>query len=665
MQVGPENIFSQQLHRMKYRTDGESFDDYAVRYARTVADGEKHFRHLLSGLREQRILPGGRQQLAVGRPYQTTAFNCFVGNTIPDSMEGIMDELKNSAMTLRTGGGCGWDFSTLRPQGDLIRRLGPGAYASGPVGFMPMWHSMCSAIMSAGMRRGAMMAVLRCDHPDILKFIRAKRQPGALTNFNVSVGCTNAFMEAVEHDGLYDLMFEGRVYQSVRALDVWAVIMESNWDWAEPGVLFLDRINEMNPLRYCEYIAATNPCAEQPLPPMGACLLGSLNLVKYLVPSYARAVGAKGFDGGSLMNGSRYVKGYELDMDLFGQDVAAAVRAFDNVIENTTFPLPEQEREARNKRRMGLGLTGVANALEVCGYVYGTQGYLQAQERVLAILRDTAYETSIQLAQEKGPFPLFDADGWLASGFASTLPEPIRQRIKRHGLRNGLLLSIAPTGTISLTADNVSSGIEPPPFLETTRKVNLPEGPMEVELQDYALAKYGVRCRTAVECSPQDHIHVLCNTQAAIDSSVSKTCNVKGTRGAREPEPGEITFAEFKDLYWLAWEGKAKGCTTYNVNGKREGIIMERKERKSQVASAIVADPANLHKKAIELSNADACQDVDRMLATEDFRAQGREPVGAASYGERQANRQEAAADICEGAACFVDPATGMRTCDE
>jgi ribonucleoside-diphosphate reductase alpha chain len=657
MQLGPENLFSQHLHQIKYRGDGESYDDYAVRYARTLADDERHFRHLLAATREQRLLPGGRQQLAIGRPYQTTAFSCFTGGVIPDSMNGIMEELHDSAMTLRSGGGCGWDFSTLRPDGDPIRGLGPGARASGPVGFMPLWNAMCSAIMSAGMRRGAMMSVLRCDHPDILKFIRAKRQPGALTNFNISVGCSNAFMEAVERDGLYDLMFEGRVYQSVRALDVWAVIMESNWDWAEPGVLFLDRINDMNPLAYCEKIYTTNPCSEQPLPPHGACLLGSLNLVKYLVPSYAR-----GFDGGVLVNGSRYVKGYELDMDLFARDVAAAVRAFDNVIENTTFPLPEQEKEARDKRRMGLGVTGVANALEVCGHVYGTPGYLQAQETVLAVLRDTAYETSIQLAQEKGAFPLFDADGWLASGFALTLPEPIRERIRRYGLRNGLLLSIAPTGTISLTADNVSSGIEPPPFLETTRKVNLPEGLVEVELQDYALAKYGVRCRTAVECSPQDHIRVLCNAQRFIDSSTSKTCNVKGTRGSRDPEPGEITFAEFKDLYLLAWEGGAKGCTTYNVNGKREGIIVE---RKTQATSGSGAGPGNLYKKTIELFNADPGKDVDSMLATEDFRAQGRDPLEAASYAEQQVGRQETVADIRQGAACFVDPQTGMRTCDE
>lgn len=651
--IGPQHPVSQLLHQSKYRSDGESFDDYAVRYARTLADDEKHFRHLLGGLREQRILPAGRQQLAIGRPHQTTAYNCFCGGIIQDSMFGIMTELKNSAMTLRAGGGDGWDFSTIRPEKDPIYGLGPGAFASGPVGFMPLWHAMCSSIMSAGMRRGAMMGSLSCHHPDIMKFIRAKRVSPELTpifeairelpegpirkaaekaaqrllpltNFNISVGCTDAFMDAVENDGLYDLTFGGRVYQRVRALDVWAVIMENNWDWAEPGVLFFDRINQMNPLRYCEYILSTNPCSEQPLPPNGACLLGSLNMVKYLVPTYSRILHPHTANGKppSGEHHSRYVRGYELDIDLFREDIRAAVRAFDNVIENTVYPLPEQEAEAKAKRRMGGGVTGVANALEVCGHVYGTPAYLEAQESILAILRDTAYETSIDLAKEKGSFPLFDADKWLASGFAQTLPEHIRERIKREGLRNGLLLSIAPTGTISLTADNISSGIEPPFALELEREINLAEGRTTVAFNDYAFDRFGVKGRTAMECTPQDHVRVLCSAQKYIDSSISKTCNVNGARGG-DVQPGEITFQEFKDLYWLAWKGGAKGCTTYNANGQRAGILTAKAQSGGLRSAAQTST-------SVRSGNGETAHD---------------------------------GADT-EGTACFLDPTTGIKSCD-
>ena len=267
--MGPENAFSRQLHAEKYRADGESFDDFTVRYARATSDSKEHFRTLLDALRNMRLLPAGRQQIAVGRPHQTTAYNCYVMGGIPDAMDGIMDSLKDSAMTLRAGGGIGMDFSTLRPDGERIRQLGARAYASGPVSFMGMWSGMSRTIRSAGMRRGAMMAVLRVDHPDIRKFVHAKRDQESLTEFNISVAVTDAFMEAVEHDEVFELAFEGRKYSDVRALDLWSEIMETNWDWAEPGVLFIDRINDMNPLGYCEQIAACNPCAEQMLPLMG------------------------------------------------------------------------------------------------------------------------------------------------------------------------------------------------------------------------------------------------------------------------------------------------------------------------------------------------------------------------------------------------------------
>lgn len=560
---GPRTPYSEELHATKYRADGETFDDYCVRYARTAADDELHFRHLLDGLRHQRILPAGRQQLAVGRPYDITAMNCYVGGTIPDTSEGIMDELKYSMLTLRSGGGCGWDFSTLRPFGDPIRGLGIKAYSTGPVSFMECWDAMCNTVLSAGHRRGAMMGVLRIDHPDIMRFINAKTKDDYLTNFNISVAITNSFMDALQRDATYTLVFGGRTYDTVRASDVWARIMERNWDWAEPGVLFIDRINEQNPLAYCEKIAATNPCGEQPLPPNGACLLGSLNLVKYLVRMPLQ------IKGGRNVNKS----GYEFDWNLFKLDAATACRAFDNVIDHTRYPLACQREEVLNKRRMGVGITGVANALETLLLSYASQEYIAFQSKILETLRDVLYDTSCNAAKIYGSFPAFQADKWLASSFARTLPKRIREKIKKQGLRNGLLLSIAPTGTISMCADNVSSGIEPPYSLEQKRLVHMPEGQVEVELKDYAYTFLNVKGKTTYEVSGLEHVRVLCAAQKYIDSAVSKTCNVVGVQGNGKKKRGQVTYKEFKDLYLQAYKGGAKGCTTFNLNGKRFGIM--------------------------------------------------------------------------------------------
>jgi ribonucleoside-diphosphate reductase alpha chain len=930
--IGPQNPFSQQLHAGKYRGEGETFDDYTVRYSRAVADDEGHRLHLLGALRDMRILPAGRQQKAVGTPHRVTAFNCFVGADIEDSMEGIMDELKRSALTLRAGGGMGWNFSTLRPKGEAVRGLGDGATSSGPVSFMKVWDAMCGTIMSAGFRRGAMMGVLDIDHPDALDFVHAKRTPGMLTNFNVSIAATNAFMDAVKSDGLYELRFKGQRYRDVRALDVWSVLMENNWDWAEPGVLFIDRINAMNPLQYCETLRATNPCltgetttltrhgherldvlaaagreveiwdgeqfvsvlprktgtnspllrvrlsngvelectpyhgfdlatgvrveardlqpedalqryempvieggldhseaytqgffsgdgwvnhptrdsasvilglygekrallesgrltgvtssseiggdrtyvyveanhlnqdkafvpgvdwsvqsrldwlaglsdadgaivtgsptaqslqicsidrefllsvrlmlttlgvtdptvaiskaakktvmkngsggfaeydcqtlhrlslspwnlaklqamglkfnrldtsknlpkhssarftrvlevldegktadvycytnpisgrgtfdgvvtgqcGEQPLPAFGACLLGSLNLVRYLRPSL-------------VQKGALFASSWDLDFELLGLDVAAAARAFDNVIDRTFYPLPEQEVEAKTKRRMGIGITGAANAFETMGRPYGTDEYIALQEEVLRFILNTAYRTSVQMAREKGSFALFDADLWLQSGFARSgaLDEDVLEGIRRYGLRNGLMTSIAPTGTISLTADNVSSGLEPVFAVEQTRLVNMAGGQVEVELNDYAFAKYGTKPVTAERVTPRDHVRVLCSAQKYIDSAVSKTVNVKGKKAGSNGTG--TTFAEFQSLYIQAYDGGAKGCTTFNSTGKRMGIL---------------------------LSN-----DADESA-----------PDVTDAFGEDM--------PVLEGAACLYDPSTGVRTCD-
>lgn len=574
-QYGPRTEFGQLLHATKYRAPEEKYDDYCVRWSRATTDNEKDFRRGLMHTRSQLILPAGRQQHSMGRPYLTTAYNCFVGGDIGDSYEEIMEALKLGGMTLRTGGGVGWGFGTLRPANDPIRGLGPGSFASGPVSFMRSWDVNCDIILTAGHRRGAMMAVLPIDHPDILTFIGAKVSTGQLKNFNMSVAVTDAFMVALANDGLYDLQFNGVKYQTVRAVDVWAKIMESNWDWAEPGVLFMDRINQRNPLYYCERITATNPCAEQPLPPWGACLLGSLNIVKALTPSRTgEVVELYRPTGYGVSTDHRVVdprgSKYDIDYELLDDAVDTAVRCFDNVPERTVFPLEQQRQEALTKRRMGVGVTGMADALAVMGFRYGSPEYIEAQDKVLERISWQAYRTSIQLAEEKGPFPLFDAEKYLEGYFVKNcLNEELRHGINKHGLRNGVLLSIAPTGTISMTADNVSSGIEPPYSIKGKYLIHMPDGQREFDTVNYAYEFYGVTGATAEEISAEEHIDVMCGAQKHVDSSISKTCNVKGQVAGQGPG---VTFGDFKKLYLRAWEGGAKGCTTFNINGKVEGV---------------------------------------------------------------------------------------------
>lgn len=511
----------------------------------------------------------------MGRPLLTTAYNCFVGGLIPDSYEGIMEALKLGGMTLRTGGGVGWNFDTLRPEHEPIRGLGEGSFSSGPISFMRIWDVNCDTILTAGHRRGAMMATFSVHHPDVLKFIAAKRGTGQLRNFNISVTVTDRFMEALENDGLYELSFGGTRFGQVRAVDVWAKIMESNWDWAEPGVLFIDRINDRNPLRYCETIYSTNPCAEQPLPPNGACLLGSLNIVKTLTPSrIGNVVEMTRPDGYGVSVDHRIVdphsSRYSVDWELLDDLVDTAVRCFDNVPERTVFPLEEQKQEALSKRRMGVGVTGMANAVEIMGHRYGSPGYIDMQDRILERVALQAYRTSIELAQEKGSFPLFDSERYLEGWFVNNaLNEEIRDGIRRHGLRNGLLLSIAPTGTISMVADNISSGIEPPYAVMGKYTIMMPGGKEVFDTVDHAYEFFGIECQTAQETTAEQHIDVLCAAQHWVDSSISKTCNVNGQIAGQGQG---VPFADFKQLYMRAYDGGAKGCTTFNLNGKLQGV---------------------------------------------------------------------------------------------
>lgn len=538
---------------MKYTGEGESFEEGQARFAHTLADSSEHFRELYNILLDMRFLGGGRTQAAIGSPRRVTAFNCFVSGTIEDSMDSIMEKAAESAQTMRLGGGIGYDFSTLRPRGDNIVSL--DSRSSGPISFMQIYDAICHTISSAGHRRGAQMGVLRVDHPDIEEFIRAKQNEDNLRAFNISVGVTDKFMEAVEADEDFDLVFDGRVYKTIRAKALYEEIMRSTWDWAEPGILYIDRINEMNNLWYCEDIRATNPCGEQPLPPYGACLLGSWNLVKYVKEDKT------------------------FDWDQLKQDIPIVVRAMDNIHDNTTFPLEEQAKESREKRRMGLGYTGLANAGEIMGMPYASPDFLAFTEKVGEFLRDEIYSASVDLAKEKGAFPLFDAEQYLQGKFIRTLPRGLRQRIRKYGIRNSHLISIAPTGTISLSADNISSGIEPVFSHFYDRTIQTFDGPINERVEDYAYRVHRVKGKTSSECTAQEHLSVLTTAQKYVDSACSKTINI---------DPN-TNWEDFKAIYMTAWKEGAKGCTTFNPNGKRFGILNEVKEEEG--AKACYIDP--------------------------------------------------------------------------
>lgn len=552
-EYGPKLKSSQNIYRTKYLTQGEDFRDGMSRIASTLSETTEQFHQMRELLLDQRFLPAGRIQASVGAPRNTTPYNCFVSGTIEDSMDGIMDRAKEAALTMKLGGGIGYDFSTIRNSGANIVTL--DSHASGPLSFMEVFDAVCGTVASAGHRRGAQMAVLRVDHPDIEAYIHAKNNHDKFTNFNTSVGITDEFMEAVENDTDFDLKFNGVTKKTVNARYLWNAIMRSTWDWAEPGVLFIDRINNENNLHYCETISATNPCGEQPLPPYGACLLGSFNLTKYV--------------------------GSEFDWKKFKEDIPLAVRMLDNVIDEATYPLPQQEKEAKDKRRMGIGITGLANAGEVLGYAYGSTPFLDFTEKVLSTLRDCAYRASVELAKEKGAFPLFDVEEYLKSGYMKRMPKSIRNAIKEHGIRNSHLLSIAPTGTISMGADNVSSGIEPVFALEYEATINFPTGIEKVKMIDYGYREWGVKGVTANELGAMDHIRVLNVASYYIDSACSKTCNVADN----------VTFEEFKDLYLEAYRGGSKGCTTFRAAGKRYGVRNISAEEDYAEGTACYVDP--------------------------------------------------------------------------
>ncbi|MCP4206923.1 MAG: adenosylcobalamin-dependent ribonucleoside-diphosphate reductase [Shimia sp.] len=553
---------AEQIWDMKYRfkeADGTPIDlsveDSWRRIARDLAkvekDPAKWEEKFYGALEDFKYLPAGRITAGAGTARNVTLFNCFVMGTVPDSMSGIFDMLKEAALTMQQGGGIGYDFSTIRPRGADV--MGVAADASGPLSFMDVWDAMCRTIMSAGSRRGAMMATMRCDHPDVEDFITAKSDPARLRMFNMSVLVTDDFMEAVKADGPWELKFGGKVYHTVDARDLWNKIMQGTYDYAEPGVIFIDRINQRNNLSYVEQIAATNPCGEQPLPPYGACLLGSINLARLVTDPFEKAA--------------------ELNEEALTDLVATAVRMMDNVVDASKFPLEAQAQEAQAKRRIGLGVTGLADALLMLGLEYGTEeAALQTEAWMKAIAR-ASYLASVDLAKEKGAFPLFDKDKYINGGLVQDLDDDVKAAIAEHGIRNALLTSIAPTGTISLYAGNVSSGIEPVFAYAYTRKVLQKDGSRtEEEVVDYAvqmwrdkfgdkeLPSYFVNAQTL---APAAHVRMQAAAQKWIDSSISKTINC----------PEDIDFESFKDVYMQAWDTGCKGCTTYRPNDVTGSVL--------------------------------------------------------------------------------------------
>ena len=542
------------------RTVEDSWRRVARALAAVEADPALWEDRFYAALEDFRYLPAGRILAGAGTARKVTLFNCFVMGTIPDSMGGIFDNLKEAALTMQQGGGIGYDFSTIRPKGAPV--TGVAADASGPLSFMDVWDAMCRTIMSAGSRRGAMMATLRCDHPDIEAFIAAKSDPARLRNFNVSVLVTDAFMEAVKADGPWELQFGGKVYHTVQARDLWNRIMRATYDYAEPGVIFIDRINAMNNLAYAEEIAATNPCGEQPLPPYGACLLGSVNLARLVRDPFTPQA--------------------HLDQGELEALVATAVRMMDNVVDASNFPLPEQRAEAQAKRRIGLGVTGLADALLMLGLRYGSDAAAAQTEDWLHRVQRAAYLASVEIAKEKGPFPLFEAKGFLASGTMRAMDADVREAVAAHGIRNALLTSIAPTGTISLYAGNVSSGIEPVFAYAYTRKVLQKDGSRtEEEVVDYAVQLYRDTFGEDAELpehfvnaqtlTPDEHIRMQAAAQKWVDSSISKTINV----------PADIAFEDFKEVYLQAYETGCKGCTTYRPNEVTGSVLSVEEETKS------------------------------------------------------------------------------------
>ncbi len=599
----PSQTISIDVLREKYFKAGETdVEDVYRRVARALASVEaeplraKYEALFLENLHAGAI-GAGRIMSAAGTAIQATLINCFVqpvGDCIQgvddDGYPGIYEALREAAETMRRGGGVGYDFSRIRPRGAEVKAT--ASMASGPCSYINVFDQSCSTVESAGARRGAQMGVLRIDHPDVMEFITAKRTPGRWNNFNVSVGMSDAFMQALEAGQPWELVHRAKpgasllaqgahqrddglwVYKMLPASEMWDTVMKSTYDFAEPGILFLDHMNQDNNLRYCEKIEATNPCGEQPLPSYGCCDLGPIILTRFVRHPF-------GFNGVPAF-----------DFEAFEKSVALQVRALDNVLDVTYWPLPQQREESAAKRRIGVGFTGMGNALSMLCLRYDMEEGREMAARIATCMRDAAYTSSVALAQEKGAFPKFDADGYLAPGtFASRLPAALKQSIRTHGIRNSHLLSIAPTGTVSLAfADNASNGIEPPFSWMYKRKKREADGSnSEYAVEDHAWRRYrelGGDVNqlpdyfvSALSMSATDHIAMMEAVQPFVDTAISKTVNV----------PADYPYDDFKGLYLQAWRARLKGLATYRPNAILGSVLHVDTPTPAEKPVAIVA----------------------------------------------------------------------------
>lgn len=588
----PETEISRHIWDTKYRyringtIKDKSLEDTWRRVAGALAEAEcrnsqKWEEKFYKALSEFRFLPGGRIIAGAGTARDVTLFNCFVMGVIEDSINSIFDNVREGALTMQWGGGIGYDFSTLRPKGSLARST--NNISSGPVSFMKIWDAMCGTMLSTGARRGAMMGTLRCDHPDILTFIEAKKESDVLTNFNLSVLVTDAFMKAVANEEEWLLVFPGekisghpepypeeetvyrkwpgseqevscRVFGSMKAADLWERIMKANYNYAEPGVLFIDRINAWNNLSYAEPIYCTNPCGEVPLPPYGSCNLGSINLSRFVADPFTEEAA--------------------IDMVAIRETAELAVRMLDNVISISRFPLEEQKKRSYRSRRIGIGITGLADALIMLNKHYGSEDARSIAENIMKEICHAAYRSSVELSKDRGAFPDFNAESYLATPFIQALPDSIRNKIREYGIRNSHLLSIAPTGSISLLAGNVSSGLEPVFDYEYSRNVLNSTGSVShFRVKDYAyrlwLEHFGSRENLpesfvrARDLSPEQHLQMQAVLQQFVDNSISKTINV----------PENFSFSFFQDIYTNAYTLGLKGCTTYRPVKNRGSVL--------------------------------------------------------------------------------------------
>ncbi len=581
-----DTTIARHVWEARYRTAGEaSIEATWRRVAHALAAVEPANRviwerRFLDVLRDFQFLPGGRIQAGAGTGRDVTLFNCFVMGTIEDSIPGIFRALQEGAVTMQRGGGVGYDFSTLRPSGTETRTT--GAIASGPASFMDVWDAMCATIQSTGARRGAMMATLRCDHPDIITFIEAKRGGDRLHHFNLSVQVTDAFMRAISQDEVWPLVFPAsrltdggeavprewpgedsvipcRVVRRVSARDLWDTLLRASYDSGEPGVLFIDRINHLNNLWYSEHITATNPCGEVPLPPYGACDLGAINLARLIRKPFTPRAG--------------------LDTDRLTTIVSIAVRLLDNVIDASRFPLRQQEAAVRRTRRIGLGITGLADALVMLGLRYDSDAARAFAAETMRIVCHAAYRQSVLMAEDKGAFPAFQRESYLAAPFIRGLPADIRDSIARHGIRNSHLLSIAPTGTISLLAGNVSSGIEPVFAADYQRTVLDATGqPRQFALTDFAVRLWRKQSArgggvpdalvAAMDLPIEAHLAMQATLQTFVDNAISKTITI----------PADTSFAAFASLYRMAYDKGLKGCTAFRPKAAAKVVLAPARE---------------------------------------------------------------------------------------